>query len=225
MGPSDEDCTMATSQAIRQQQSARSQAAGPASTLPSAPSRVQASSQPSSLRCSPLSSYSGPASPATWATAPLPFHSPTLPIKFFLPGALPSSPWTGRNDSAWDWDTDRPQSSPGFLPVSFQVLQDRAFPFPGCLSHDHALPSSGLTAWQSRSQTLSPHTVGPGAYTTVGRAAHPGRLLLLPSWTQGAEGAEGAAEILCHCVGLKPLWPGTHPQGRPAGWLVQALRR
>lgn len=153
-------------------------------------------------------------------------HRPTpLPLPHFahqvlLPGALPSSPWTGRNDSSRAWDTHRPWSSPGFLRVSFQVPQDSALPFPGCLSHGHSLPSSGLTAWQSRAQTLSPHTGGPAAYTTAGREEHPGRLLVLPSWTQGAE---GAAEILCHCVGLRPLRPAMHPQGRPAGWLVQGL--
>lgn len=118
----------------------------PASTLPSAPSSIQASLQSSSLGCSPLPSYLGPASLAIWATAPLPFHSSPLPIKFLLRGAFSSSPageiapppWTGRNEGFWDWGKDRLWSSPGFLPVGLQAPQDRAFP--GCLSHEPLPP-------------------------------------------------------------------------------------
>lgn len=114
----------------------------PASTLPLALSRVQASSQSGSLCCSPLPSHLGPASLAIWATAPRPFLSSASPIKLLLPGAFSSSPagetapspWTGRNEGFWDWDKDRLRSSPGCLPVGFQAPQDRAFP--GCLSHE-----------------------------------------------------------------------------------------
>lgn len=61
---------------------------GPASSLPSAPGCIQASA---ALLCflvqaqSPLPSWPLP-------SAPPPFYSPTLPVKFLLPGALPTSP-------------------------------------------------------------------------------------------------------------------------------------
>lgn len=168
-----------------------------------------------------LSYYSGPESPTTLAMAPC----PTVPIKFLLPGAslLPlqvKQPllWTGWNDSCWDWDRHRLWNSPCFVPVGFYVpSQGQSLPW---------LPEPLLPFLRSHclanmvTDSLSPHTMGPAPYTMVGRDGHPGRLLLLPFWTQGAERAAGTF----YCWGRTQATVARNAPRRQAWWVSGAGR-